>query len=1081
MSLPFKQAEEGKPELELGYSRPGAVRSQVSNERKFARNQPFAVLYRDFVQEYIDLGHLVKVDEALIHRIPNSQKYYLPHLAVEKESTTTKLRVVLNGSAKTSTGVSLNDKIAVGPTLQDQLICHILRFRMHKIALSGDVSKMYRQVLLNEEARKFHLFLWRDTPDEPISCYEMTRVTYGITSSCYHAVRALQETAKNSNAPIAVKNAAQRDFYVDDIMTGAPTVEDARDLLHGLIDLFKSKGFLIRKWASNIPELITELDVELRENADAFDVFADTHEEHTLKTLGIRWKPMLDIFFFAVNHLEQQGQEVSCHTKRELLADILKLFDPMGWLSPVTLKLKEFMQSTWAKGLGWDEALDDETRDGFLAWRAHLPALRKLQIPRCVLAEGETKEIQLHVFCDASETGYAACIYTRVVDENGTSNVQLLFAKAKVAPVKQMSIPRLELMAAQLGTQILTIAQTSLESIGVIPTKVFGYSDSTTVLAWLAGSSKNWNTFVANRVSEIQSTLPRQYWFHVKTDENPADVASRGIFPEELEGNKGWWHGPHWLGDNFETPDQSHLDNVTTAEAKKAPMVCLFGNQTGGGKPFMDLNDTSDIERTVRVTVYVIRFAAAFKQSQGSSEKGCLSKYRAQFSTPSARYATPAEQTFVRNLFIEREQQEYYGSEIELLQQGKTLPKKHHLRKLYPFVDNGLLKVGGRLHASDLTEEQRYQIIVPKEGNLARLLVSQVHKKLMHGTHQGCLAALHTKYWVVGAKSIIKKHIRECVKCFRYMAQKPQMPLMGDLPKERVTPSCAFDHTGVDFAGPFTVREYVKGKATEGKAYLALFVCFASKAVHLEAVGSLSGPSCIAALRRFVARRGTPLQIYSDNGTNFVGSRNELDKLQEALDKTRGKDSMPNAAAQQGTNWVHIPPRAPHFGGLWESAIKSAKTHLKKTMGKNVFTYEELSTVFSIVESIMNSRPLVELSSDDSDFTALTPAMIVTGKVIRHLPLDAAKEMPTLPAKIDLHPAKRWSHINKIAAHFWHRWTREYLPTLQVRKKWQVETPNFQPKDMVLVAKTFSSHCNGQSHASYLSTQVTTESYVLPR
>ena len=898
-------------------------------------------------------------------------------------------------------------------------------------------------------------------------------MTYGVASSCYHAVRALQEAARKSGMPQHVIDAALRDIYVDDIMTGAETVETAQELMLSLIELMQQSQLLIRKWASNAPEIISALPEELRENAEAFDVNSPDHNDHTLKTLGIRWNPADDDFIFTVLHVIQQWEMLGPVTKRELLGDILKLFDPLGWLSPVTLRLKIFMQVTWTQGLTWDGPLPADITENFLQWRANLTKLRTLRIPRCILAPGKTQSFQLHVFCDASELGYAACVYARFVDEEDQVRVELLFAKAKVSPVKAQSIPRLELMAATLGMKALTIVTTSIESLGLVPDRCFAYSDSSTVLAWLSKPSKTWATFVQNRVSEIQEVLQRPDWFHVRTEENPADVASRGLAPQELECCHIWFHGPTWLSSkDFETPDQSHLQGSTTQEMRQDPPACMFVNSDVKQPEvlFQDLNNVSDLERHVRVTVQIFRFLAILNRSGNPIKNKVVVRF-GEF-TGNEPFASPIESTYVRGLFIRREQQQHLGKELALLSRGESLPRKHHLARLYPFVDDGVMKVGGgggRLHANEtLPEDSRYQIIIPKTSPLAGLLVAQAHKKLLCGTLQGCLAALATTYWIVGVRELVRKHIRACVRCFRY-ACKPDAPLMGDLPKERVTPNLPFEHTGLDFAGPFLTRatgEYgpksgpLKAKKAKTpqdlqtqKSYLAVFVCFSTKAVHLEAVGSLSGPSCIAAFRRFVATRGAPVQVYSDNGTNFVGTASELAKLQEALDR-KGKAGIPAiAAADHGTLWTHIPPRAPHFGGIWESAVKSSKGHLKKIMGKSVFTFEELGTIFKQVEAILNSRPLVELTASESDFQALTPGMLLTGKQVRHLPLEVQGTLPPVLTLSETHPAKRWAHITKVTAHFWQRWIGEYLPTLQVRKKWTTEKPNFCANEMVLLAE----------------------------
>ena len=202
---------------------------------------------------------------------------------------------------------------------------------------------------------------------------------------------------------------------------------------------------------------------------------------------------------------------------------------------------------------------------------------------------------------------------------------------------------------------------------------------------------------------------------------------------------------------------------------------------------------------------------------------------------------------------------------------------------------------------------------------------------------------------------------------------------MGNLPKPRVTPSRAFSHTGVDLAGPFLVKDGKTRNRTYLKSYICLFVCFSTKAVHLELVGDLTKESLLNALKRFFSRRGYSSDIYSDNGTNLVGASNELKRMHVNLCKLLENTSIQSYLLEKQVNWHFIPPRSPHMGGIWESAIKSAKVHLLKTLGNIKLDYEQFYTVVTQVEAIMNSRPLTPLSNDPSDLNPLTPGHFFIG------------------------------------------------------------------------------------------------------
>ena len=299
------------------------------------------------------------------------------------------------------------------------------------------------------------------------------------------------------------------------------------------------------------------------------------------------------------------------------------------------------------------------------------------------------------------------------------------------------------------------------------------------------------------------------------------------------------------------------------------------------------------------------------------------------------------------------EQGVHFEEEIACLQNERPLPRKSSLSQLNPFIEDGILKVGGRIRNSWTTaKKKRFPILIPKESPLSRLIIADVHIKMLHAGANATLVEIIRNFWIIHAKTLIRKLIHNCIKCFRYNS-RIQAPLMGDLPEEKITPSPPFTYTGVDFTGAFTVEDFQTKEIF--KCYMALFVCFSTKAIHLELVSSLSTPACTAALRRFVARRGAPIRIYPDNGTNFVGTANELKLLEENLSHDYTKESLPNLAVDLGSQWFMIPPGSPHWGGLWESGIKSAKHHLKKTIGNIVLNYEELATLLCDIEAILNS------------------------------------------------------------------------------------------------------------------------------
>lgn len=400
-------------------------------------------------------------------------------------------------------------------------------------------------------------------------------------------------------------------------------------------------------------------------------------------------------------------------------------------------------------------------------------------------------------------------------------------------------------------------------------------------------------------------------------------------------------------------------------------------------------------------------------------------------------YLTRSELDSASLLIVQFSQRTFFSKLHKELTCSKPISIRH-VARLRPYVDdNGIIRVGGRLANAELSNEQRHPILLAKSSHLSLLLVRHWHDITGHSGPRVMRALLGRQYWILSLGTLTRTVISHCTRCVRLSSSNPQ-PVMADLPRSRVTECRPFSRVGIDYAGPLLMKEHRLRKARQYKVYVAVFVCFAVKAVHLEVVSDLSADAFIAALTRFVARRGLPTNIYSDCGTNFVGAAAQLKEL------VNHPDNQGRLSANIQSVWHFNPPGAPHFGGLWEAAVKSAKSIMVRIMGEHTFTLEEFNTILCRVEAILNSRPLIPNSTDPNEVDYLSPGYFLIGQ-----PLLAVPEEPIAPSQISLR--NRWKLINQCAQAFWRRWRDEYLQTLQTRGCWTADAPNLAVNDIVII------------------------------
>ncbi len=1008
----------------LGESRTQALNRARANERSLLHKGTWPK-FQEVIQEYLSLGHATPVSKDDLDR-PASLSYYMPMHGVYKESsTTTKLRVVFDASAKTASHHSFNESLAIGPTLHPTLDRILLKFRSYPVAISGDISKMYREVLLHPEDRHYHRFIWRAEIDQPWQEYQMSRVTFGVAASPYLAVKTLQQAAKDfaGDLPQAGWH-IEHSFYVDDLLGGADTVEEAIVLQGDLRSVLGQAGFGLRKWRSSSPQVLASIPTELLEPMPTQDL-VDLHSASYPKALGMAWNSKEDTM---ATHVELPA--TYCSSKRGIISDIARTFDVLGWVAPAILPMKLLYRQMWKEKKGWDVEASEDVKQKHQAWREELPILSTVHLDRCYFAQEKPLTVDLHGFCDASADAYGAVVYIRTTYANQPPACELVMAKTRVAPLKPLTIPRLELCGATLLAKLM---KTAKKTLSISTEHVHGWSDSTIVLSWLDGSPERLRIYAANRLVTIMDIIPPEAWKHVPTEDNPADCASRGVTPEQLKSHRLWWHGPPWLQKEPvlvpKQPNAVHTEDLEDNELKPQISHIISATPTD----WLEAKYGSYMKLLVTLS-WIRRFISNIRLK--SKGRPILLQ----------DYVTVEELKASKLVLQRRSQHRSFPLELHDLtsKTPKPIAPKSYLLSLQPRLDkDGLLKVGGRLGNASLSEEVKHPIILKGKDILCKLIFREHHLLLGHCGPTLLLAHLGPLYHVVGARGLAKNVCRSCVAC-RKSAAKIEHQLMGQLPSSRITANFVFFNTGVDFAGPYYIKYSYTRKPVIVKSYLAVFVCFCTKAVHLEVVGDLTTEAFLASVKRFTSRRGLPKHFHSDNATNFVGAKNELKDIYQLLSQRETQNAVQDYLLSHEVQWHNIPQRAPHFGGLWEAAVKSAKHHLRRIIGNHHLTFEELMTIACQVEAYLNSRPLgVVFTHAEDGVVPLTPGHWLVGR-----PLLAFPELQTAGNPI---PSQRWSYCQGMTDRFWRRWSTEYLQQLQRAIKWTKKNTNFKPGDMVMM------------------------------
>ncbi len=881
-------------------------------------------------------------------------------------------------------------------------------------------------------------FLWRDLDEtrEP-EVYEFNRVVFGKNSAPMEAQFVAQENARRHQEefPKAAETVL-KSTYMDDSIDSVETDEEGVELYQQLDGLWKLAGMQARKWISNSPEVVAATPEDDR----ATELKLTDSQDGVVKTLGISWNSKDDTLAIS----SPECSSTIPLTKRNVLKRIAMLFDSLGLVSPFVVVAKMQLQELWSRSYDWDDVIVDEIANRISKWIRHMESLADIRVPRCLREAKKVVKKSVVTFVDASLKAYGTVAYLLCEYEDTTVSCRLVASKTKVAPLKPISVPRLELMAAVLG---LRLTQRLVSTLEVSMDIVVFYSDSNDVLWWIRGHGREFRAFVANRIGEIQMNTEPAQWQYVPTDHNPADLCTRGTTPQELSDCSLWWNGPQWLLDDREKWPKMKLDNRPTnlPETKASNKQCE-GEQSDVAKtchyqrPVIERKEVKD-QNNLDWRLDPRRYSSWVQLVRVHARVWRVVNNMRKTEKRVGRELLPEERRDAEEDIIRLAQQEVFQDEYKALAEKKPISQKSTLVKFNPCLgEQGMIRSDSRLRFAEyLPYDARFPIILPRGHWVTRLIVRYFHELANHsaGTNY-VLAQISERYWIPAARDEIKECESQCNECKKWR-NKTATQVMAPLPPNRLRITYrAFDQTGVDYAGPINT---VQGRGkTRQKRWLCVFTCFSTRAIHIEVAWRLDTDGFLNAFARFTSRRGVPKEMTSDNGTNFVGAVNELKELVAGLDK----DKIQRVGGQGNIKWKFNPPAAPHFGGVFEAMVKAAKKAVYAVLGSSDVTDEELITACTGVEGLLNSRPLTYQSADPRDDVPLTPNHFLHGQA-------GGNFAPENVDTTSFNPRKRWRKVQELISRVWSRWMKEYLPSLRARPKWNQIVKALKSGDVVLV------------------------------
>ncbi|XP_046632893.1 uncharacterized protein LOC124312397 [Daphnia pulicaria] len=968
--------------------------------KRLAKEPEMLAVFSRLIEEQLNRNFIEKVPAAELAK----NCHYIPYHYVKRESATTPIRIVYNCSCKGWNGVSFNDCVEAGAPLHNDQTQILINFRSHAIGIVADVEKAFHHINLHKADRDFLRWFWLEdptNPESPLAVYRFRVVPFGAKSSPFILNAVMMHHLKKSTSEIAAD--ILQSVFVDNIITGCESPSAALNYFTEANRIMNEAHLPLQAWGFSDGAV----EKSLAEGGS-------TDPSRLSKTLGLIWNREKDTLNVQPPHLS--AADVA--TRRDVLKGNGAFYDPLGFYTPLGTSSKILLQDICLA----DIKIDDElSADHLKRWKEIVDSInvavdqQLMSLPRSYFGSVDAVQ-ELHLFCDASRHAYGAVAYLCYKEQTA-----FVMSKARITPIKdsqregerEISIPEAELMAAYLGTLLATTIIAALKKNG-IRMKIFLWSDSQIIHFWISKSEGHPRQFITNRVKKIREFTQQNAatWRYLPSEDNPADILSRGATLSEFKKSSLWRSGPNWLIDRKKWP----IWSVSLFKTSRSVHLTVSSKKEDE-EEIGNIIDPSiySWEMLLRTTGQIYRLLSNLKRKDASRKSWNLQLLNA------------LELQDAENVWIRFFQRKHLAEELKYLQGKKEAWRPSLVSQLDLFLDgSGIIRCKGRLQNAGISESAKHPVLIPKKTVLARLIITSVHQRIAHYGVDSTIAHLMQKYWIPSARAQVKALCRNCPKCRRESGPSYRYPYPASLPADSVQENYPFAITGVDYTGAIQVTS----KGERISVYILLFTCGVTRAIHLEVVKDMTAGSFSNALKRFTGHHPIPRLIYSDNASTFVNASNYL------LELFNHRKVQEELAAMR-ILWKFIPKAAPWYGGWWERLIALTKTALRKMVGRTILSFTQLQTVTTQIEAILNDRSLTKISTDENCIQPLTPSHLLYGQRLTTLPYhyDAEEELldPSYggPSQQPQVMTKAYLRSQNILRSFRRIWNSKYVPLLR--------------------------------------------------